>query len=572
MKKRFCFWTYVFSFLFLFLFFWPGLIGHLNAAANAQEILVFPKHRYRYEGTEVSFEVVGVHSSNLKWDFGDGRRIQGGRKQSHVFNRPGLFKVEVVDPADPQKPPVQVKVNILREDRRLVPDREEVIKGTAVQVEAQKFIDKYIKWNFGDGTPEQRGGQSISHTFTRTGTFKIKAVDFDGKGSKKIMTKIRIIDDRRLLELPKEILEGEPVSMSIKNAPGGQFVWEFSDGRKQTGTWLKSTIFKNPGTLSVVIKDKSGKYPPLSKQIIVKRDNRQMEAPETFALPDEDMEFKPVNFKGRYVQWNFGDGTTTRQSVSALVKHKFKKPGKYRVTAVDFSGNSLKKFSQQIQVGELSPGFRLTLLELAFDNGKYYRVADKDSISPRYYVRLKAVGRGILRGKWLLDGSVIGLFEVLMKENRAASLDHGEVVSLPVIDQGLHYFTLEFSNYSSSLRIPIIRYFVAEGGEIEVTYPVPGEKIPARAEVLLKWRLKEWKHPGTVKRKEEGLRYEIAVSEVPFQFLRDDQIEWREVGSKGEYGLKVVSFKDWVYWQVRQVGRSGRVLTTSDMASFKIKE
>lgn len=571
MKKKFRFWTYVFSFLFLFLFSWLSETGHLNAAANAQEILVSPRHQYWYEGTEVSFEVVGVHSSNLKWDFGDGRRTQGGRKQSHVFNRPGLFKVEVSDPAEPQKPPLRVKVKILREDRRIVPDHGEVIKGTAVQVEAQKFIDKYIKWNFGDGTPDQRGGKNISHTFTRTGTFKIKAVDFDGKGKKKILTKIRVIDDRRSLELPKEILEGEPVSMSLKNAPGGQFVWEFSDGQKQTGTSLKSSIFKNPGTLSVIIKDKSGRYPPLSRQIKVKRDNRQVEAPETFALPDEDMEFKVVNFKGKYVQWNFGDGTTKSQSASALVKHKFKKLGKYRVTAVDFSGKSLKKFSREIQVGELTPGFRLTLLELAFDNGKYYRVAGKDAVPPRYYVKLKAQGRGILRGKWLLDGAVIGLFEVLMKENQAASLDHSAVVSLPVINQGLHHFTLEFTNYSSSLRIPIIRYFVADGGEIEVTYPVPGEKIPAQAEVLLTWRLKEWKHLGTTRRDDKGFQYEIAVSEVPFQFLKDEQIEWLEVGRKGEYRLEGVSSRDWVYWQVRQVDRFGRVVTTSDMASFKIR-
>jgi hypothetical protein len=113
---------------------------------------------------------------------------------------------------------------------------------------------------------------------------------------------------------------------------------------------------------------------------------------------------------------------------------------------------------------------------------------------------------------------------------------------------------------------------VADKGEIEVTYPVPGEKIPAQAVVLLKWRLKEWKYVGIVKRRDEkGFRYEIAVSEVPFQFLKDDQIEWREAGIEGEYRLETVSFKDWVYWQVRQVDRSGRVLTTSDMASFKIR-
>jgi PKD repeat protein len=544
-----------------------------DADRNLYNISISPNEQYLYEGTPVTIDIKGLQSFNLKWEFGDGTGTRGGTKQIHTFQRPGVFNVRVYDDADPKNPAVEIKIKILKEDRELIPSPNEIITGSAVTVEARKFIDKYIRWNFGDGTGEQRGGNTVTHTYTRPGSFKIEAVDFDGKDAKEITCKIQVVPDNRSIELPAEVIEGEPFAMTVKNASGGNFVWEFSDGQKQTGPTLKSALFKNPGTFSVIVKDISGKYPPLTAQLKVVRDDRRVKVKEPFALPDETAEFSAVNFKGKTAKWDFGDGIVqNNQTVSSIIKHKFAKSGKYVVTAFDDNGNSLKTFKQEILVAELSPGFRLTHIEHAFDDGKYYKVTARNNLPPAYFVKLKAGGRGILKGKWILDGTVVGLFETILEENRTRVLEHTDVMKLPVIDHGIHRFTFEFTNYNTTMKIPVIRYFVTETGEIVITSPQPGEKLPAQPSVILKWQMKDWMSSPSVKRKDiGGLHFEIAVSGIPFQFLEDDRVQWISAGSNPEYKLDTASLKNWVYWQVRQVDRSGDVLTTSDIASFKMR-
>lgn len=543
-----------------------------NAGAGFHKIYISPDEQHLYEGTPVTFEIKDSPSHNLKWEFGDGKSVRGGRRETHVFQNPGVFAVKVFDLADPAKPITEQQIRILREDREIIPSSEEIVKGTEVTIETRKFIDKYIKWNFGDGTGDRRGGQTVTHTFTRTGTFKINAVDFDGKDAKEIVKRIRVIPDNRAIELPKEILEGEPFSAAIKNAGGGDYTWEFPGGQKHSGQSLKEILIKNAGTFSVTVKDRSGKYPPLTERITVSPDNRRVEAVETFALPDEDMEFKSIKFKGKAVKWDFGDGTVKQnQSIASMVKHKYKNTGKYMVTAVDFNGKSNKTFKQQVVVGELAPGFNLTLIELAFDDGKYYKVTEKNNMPPSYHVKLKARGRGIVKGKWLLDDTVIGLFETILRENQTAVLDRSDTVKLPVSDQGIHRFTLEFTNYNTTLRIPVIRYFVADTGEIEITRPRHGEKVPSQPSILLEWRLKEWRSSKIAARKDTGdFHYEIAISEIPFQFLEDDRVQWQTAGRKTGFKLDAPAVKSWIYWQVRQVDRGGNIRTTSDIASFRM--
>jgi PKD repeat protein len=536
--------------------------------------------QYLFEGSTIFFEVKGLpgRSQDLNWDFGDGTVKRGGRKAAHVYRRSGGFTVKVYERTDPENP-VESRIRILKDNRRIVLPHETLIKGAPAKIEGQEFIDSSIWWDFGDGSAEQRGGRSMTHTYTRTGTFKIRAVDFDGDDTKKIIKKIRVREDNRSLVLPDEILEGEPVDITMRNGEGGHYTWEFSDGKTQTGTSIISRIFEKAGTVTVTIKDKTEKFPPLTKKIKVMPDNRQLKAETTFALPNESVAFDFLNFRGKKVKWNFGDGVVT-QNAPPRIKHTFKKTGRYRVTAVDFNGKSTKPFTRDIRIDYLSPNFQLTLMEIAFDNGKYYKVTGKDMIPPSYYVKLKARGRGIIKGKWILDGTVIGLFETILKENQTAVLDRSSVVRLPVFDPGIHHFTLDFTNYTSPMRIPFIRYFVTEGGEIEITHPLPGEKMSAHASLLLKWRLKAWENLKYLKQRDEkDLQYEIAISKVPFQFLQDSQVQWKTVGSKTEYTYLFpqgptgpTSVNDWVYWQVRLVDRSGTVLTTSGMASFKTVE
>jgi PKD repeat protein len=549
------------------------LLFSLPIGAENRTIDVGPQ--YLFEGSTIFFEVKGLQgrSQDLNWDFGDGTVKRGGRKATHVYRRSGGFTVRVYERIDPENP-VEQRIRILKDNRRIVLPYEAFIKGAPAKIEAQEFIDSSIWWDFGDGSAEQRGGRSMTHTYT--GTFKIRAVDFGGDDTKKIVKKIRVREDNRSLVLPDEILEGEPLDITMRNGEGGHYIWEFSDGKTQSGTSLMSRIFERAGTVTVIIKDKTEKFPPLTKKINVMQDNRQLKVETTFALPNESVDFDFLNVRSKKIKWDFGDGTV-KQNAPPRMKHTFKKTGRYRVTAVDFNGKSAKTFTQDIRIDDLSPNFQLMLMEIAFDNGKYYKVTGKDMIPPSYYVKLKARGRGIIKGKWILDGAVIGLFETILKESQTAVLDRSSVVRLPVFDPGIHHFTLDFTNYTTSMRIPFIRYFVTEGGEIEITHPLPGEKVSAHVSLRLKWRLKAWENLNYLKQRDEkDLQYEIAISKIPFQFLQDTQIQWKTVGSKTEYTYPFpqgpTSFNGWVYWQVRQVDRSGTVLTTSDMASFKIVE
>ena len=126
---------------------------------------------------------------------------------------------------------------------------------------------------------------------------------------------------------------------------------------------------------------------------------------------------------------------------------------------------------------------------------------------------------------------------------------------------GLHELTVKFTNYSFNRRIPVIKYFVTSRRRRSRSSPRPSTaKVPAGEKVSLRWAI-ERKKP----------LFEIAVSDVPFQFLDDRQIEWKPVDGASSYLFDLRAFKPgaWVYWQVRVLNESRQVQTTSEIASFK---
>ena len=111
-----------------------------------------------------------------------------------------------------------------------------------------------------------------------------------------------------------------------------------------------------------------------------------------------------------------------KENGQALEKHVYNSLGRFQVKAVDFNGSSSKVFSAEVVVAEMTPGFEIDTLEFVFANGKYYRVIAKDSPGPDYQLRVKAKGRGVLNGQFMLDNMPIGLFQILIRENQTAQL------------------------------------------------------------------------------------------------------------------------------------------------------
>lgn len=223
--------------------------------------------------------------------------------------------------------------------------------------------------------------------------------------------------------------------------------------------------------------------------------------------------------------------------------------------------------------GRSDPGFKLDILELAFDEGESYRVTAQNSRGPAYYLRMTATGRKVLKGMWLVDEQTIGLFEVLLHAGNTVDLRGRRVPRLPTGDLGLHELTVAFTNYEFSRPLPVLRYYVVEGGAIIIQYPETGDKVRVSKDsgqsLQLQW---QWDNAGKKKRPV----YQVMVTETPPQFLTPGQIAemWTQVGPENRYTLDLSPFrfkrKKWIYWQVRALKPSGELLSISEISSFKL--
>ena len=508
-------------------------------------------------GATVTIRLVNANTDTVDWRIGSDQKNGSPPTLVHQFLDPGPFDIVC---AVPNQPPLSTRI-VVNDRRSLQISPQEVFAGSSVIFEAVRFVSPTLRWDFGDGRSES-GGNRISHQYSGSGAYQVKVFDSDGQARIPVEIRLQVLAENREIVIPGDMIEGEAADIGLKNVSPGSFIWRFSNGESRNGNSAGGVRFLTAGLYQVMISDPSGKYPPLEKSLQVKNDVRSLKSSVPYALPVDEVTFTAAGFSGPSVKWDFGDGTVKAAGLM-VEKHTFGRAGTFKVTAIDFSGRSMKIFSRNVQIADILPDFAITVLELAFDNGKYFRVIPKNSPSPGYQLRIKSKGRGILRGTLQLDDQSLGLFQMILYDNQSGSLERGQIVPLPVLDQGLHLFTVKFLNYSFGKPIPAIKYFVSLGEAIRILSPQLDSKVEKKSEVRLQWESGR-----------KNVLYEIAISEIPFQFVADDQIEWKKAGNGGEYALNLSRFKtgDWVYWQVREADNSGRAVNTSEIAAFKIIE
>ncbi len=512
-----------------------------------------------FEKTELKIIGRNLNSPSVKWDMGDGTIRNGSHQINYTYMRPGNFVVQVFDFDGTSKIPVKVRINVLRDNREIVSRKGTIIADTETEFEARNFADNRVRWIFGDGS-DQRGSKRITHKYKMPGNYRITAIDFDGKGSREIELSINVVRDSRVLELGKTIIAGVPFSMQLKNSQGGNYEWKFQGGKTVSGQNPGEIVFNTPGVKQIILTDRSGLYPPVVKTINVQPDTRSLILGEETVLIGEPLKLTAQNFNGNAVKWDVGDGSPPK-ILSKTITQTFNKTGTYKITAVDYEGQGKKLFTKTVKVREQTEDFRINALELTFSNGKYYRIVPLNSFSPGYQLKLKINGKGIITGKWLFDGKVFGLFTKLLAGRNLITIKASEVPKLPVLETGIHSLSLDFENYNFEGKIPTLRYFVTNSGSIKTISPLSGSKLTRKDIIKLKW-----------KKKRQGDRFEIAVSEIPFQLQSDNSINWIETGEDTSFDLETAKYKsgDWIYWQVRIVDATGSVSTVSDILFFKI--
>ena len=215
-----------------------------------------------------------------------------------------------------------------------------------------------FQWNFGDGGTGS--GQSVTHTFTRIGTFAVTLTITDNVGRSNFTTQSITIGQGQLPTATFVASPGTPVVNQTVNfnasgsqaAPGHNIVaydWTFGDGTAGSGP-IVTHAYASAGTYTVTLQttDDAGRKSPLAAQSITVTTGNPV-AQITVSPPSgpSGTNFSFIGSQstaapGRTIvkyDWNFGDGAS---GSGATTSHRYLTTGTFTVTLVvtDDQGNT----------------------------------------------------------------------------------------------------------------------------------------------------------------------------------------------------------------------------------------
>ncbi len=209
---------------------------------------------------------------------------------------------------------------------------------------------KSYEWNFDDGTPEQyTTTYDITHTFNRTGSFRIRLIAVDSASCNIRDTAyltIHVRDDPANLAYtitklpPCQSLQYEFVNTSTfppgKPFKPESFTWDFGDGTRVTpGGQTVHHSYTSAGTYipKLILHDTAYCNSPdsISKELRVSPlVEARFETPSQGCIPHYAV-FNNTSLAGQTFSWDFGDGTT---STEVNPTHTYTQLGKWTVKLV----------------------------------------------------------------------------------------------------------------------------------------------------------------------------------------------------------------------------------------------
>jgi len=325
----------------------------------------------------------GVIASYL-WDFGDAQSEKGVEVR-HQYREPGSYqaKLTVTDntdlPNNTSTDTLTVTVNappqpmITLGNSNLAVSKIQVCAGEKAALSAGKSLDpdgeiiSHI-WNFGDGSPAEKG-KELSHVWRSPGTYQLILEVDDGSdlNNSRIQTSalvvvneppiVSFISDR--VVSPGEDIPFDGSASKDRDGSVVSFQWDFGDGGTARGAKV-SHRFTKPGNYPVrlAVTDNSDTSCKTSEQTVNIRVNA---APVADAGGDREAFIGGANdtvlFDAKISRdpdgdtltfsWDFGDGGKAQ---GAKVSHRFKKPGTYTVRLRADDGTGLKSSVGQDEI------------------------------------------------------------------------------------------------------------------------------------------------------------------------------------------------------------------------------
>jgi hypothetical protein len=125
---------------------------------------------------------------------------------------------------------------------------------------------------------------------------------------------------------------------------------------------------------------------------------------------------------------------------------------------------------------EAAAEFRITRLQLYFENQRAEITIKRNQPSLKAFVDIRFVGSGLLQGYWEVDGRVLSHVNRYVVYGRSITLESPEIPALPTFIAGTHLVRFVITNPTQTVSLPEAIYFVTteeykEKRFIQLVYP-----------------------------------------------------------------------------------------------------
>ena len=338
------------------------IINHPPVAIAGADLRVATHQPVTFDGSR-SYDPDG-RIAEYRWEFGDQNTTHRKPKIVRSFARPGIYTatLSVVDNLrienSTSRDKLTIRVNhppLADCGKEILTSQRTIVLDASNSTDADGDVLSYT-WDFGDGTPPQKGPK-VYHTYTKGGRYPVILTVDDGTGlsNSRSTTSIAVnINDPPVANAGgnRTVCAGKPIlfdgSHSI-DPEGGRmkYHWDFGDGTSAEVV-NPAKIYNNGGIylVTLTVTDDSGLQSGASatEQIAV----TVAESPVAEAGPDQIVcAGTPVQFNGirskdvdglvNSYHWNFGDGTV---GGGPTPTHTYDHPGTYNV-ALTITGDQL---------------------------------------------------------------------------------------------------------------------------------------------------------------------------------------------------------------------------------------
>jgi FOG: PKD repeat len=349
----------------------PGVVGPANGTGNNGCNLAAVKIAFNFSGVgagpkafsngvidtvgcvpfTITFRDTVRNAKTYEWLFGDGspEEFTTSFEVTHTYNTVGTYRVRLIAVDSTTcniRDTAYVTIRVRDDEARLDMDITKLMPCESLQYRfdnltsfpaGKPFADTSFIWDFGDGIRTAPGPQSIEHSYTAPGTYRVKLILVDTNycnAPDSIERELRVsplVDAR--FETPSSGCAPHTAEFNNTSLAGKEFYWDFGDGATSTEvhpTHVYTTAGTYPVRLIVIDSSTCNISDTMETNIVV----YPVPVAGFSAAPDPPVVNTPTLFTNQSANavrfiWYFGDGDSTIKENMDTVMHQYNITGTY---------------------------------------------------------------------------------------------------------------------------------------------------------------------------------------------------------------------------------------------------